>query len=326
MNSNHYSSLVQGVFKQDRLSIGRLISKVENHEPGIFPILAKLFSKTGRALRVGITGFPGSGKSTIINQLAKELTKKKKKVAVVLMDPSSPFSGGALLGDRIRMREIQMNPGVFIRSMATRGKMGGLNLAARYASDILDAAGYDFILLETVGVGQLEIDIATSSDLTIAVMTPDSGDEVQAMKAGLMEIADIFVVNKMDRDKGQIYFSRIKKGLQWHSEARGHKSIEVLPMAALYGKGIDPLTQKLIEFSVKKRQGKLNGEREKIRAEEDIKSCVEEIFMEQIYNEPQVEKKIREILPKVRSRKSSPYDAAEEVLKMGLKNLIKKNK
>ncbi len=317
-------NLVRGVLKQDRKSIGRLISLVENHDPGIFPLLAKLYPKTGRALRVGITGFPGAGKSTIINQLAKTLTKMKKKVGIILMDPSSPFSGGALLGDRIRMKEIQLNPRVYIRSMATRGKMGGLNLAARYASDILDAAGFDFILLETVGVGQLEIDIATCSDMTVVVMTPDSGDEVQAMKSGLMEIADIFVVNKMDRDKDQIYFSRIKRGLEWHSEARGRAPAQLLPMAALYGKGIDALSKSLVNFQARKRAGKLNGEREKIRAEEDIKSCIEEILMDRLMTEPRVERQIKELIPRVKRRQRSPYQAAEAVLKTGIKGLKSK--
>lgn len=291
---------------------------IENRDPGIFPILAKLFPKTGRALRIGVTGFPGSGKSTIINQLAKALVKKKKKIGIVLMDPSSPFSGGALLGDRIRMREIQMDSGVFIRSMATRGKMSGLNLAARYASDALDAAGYDFILLETVGVGQLEIDVATACDVTVVVMTPDSGDEVQAMKAGLMEIADVFVVNKMDRDKEHVYFSRIKKGLEMHSELRSRKPAEVLPTAALFGKGIDALTKSLIGFGEKKLRGKLDGDRESIRAEEDIKSCIEEIFIDRLLANSQIEKKIKALIPKVKSRKQSPYEAAELILKNGI--------
>lgn len=312
-------TLIRGILKKDRKSIGRLISNIENRDPEIFPILSKLFPKTGRALRIGVTGFPGAGKSTIINQLAKAFVKKKKKVGIVLMDPSSPFSGGALLGDRIRMREIQMDSGVFIRSMATRGKMGGLNLAARYASDVLDAAGYDFILLETVGVGQLEIDVATSCDVTVVVMTPDSGDEVQAMKAGLMEIADIFVVNKMDRDKNKIYFSRIKRGLEWHSEARGRKPAAVLPIAALFGKGMDVLTNSLIQFSEQKRRGKLDGEKTKIRAEEDIKSCVEEIFIDRLLARSDVEKQIKQLSMLVRSRKKSPYQAAEQVLQSSLR-------
>jgi len=311
--------LIRKVLARDRLAVGRLISMVENHDPEAFPILAKLFPKTGRALRVGITGFPGSGKSTIINQIAKSLTQQKKRVGIVLMDPSSPFSGGALLGDRIRMRDIQLNPNVFIRSMATRGKMGGLNLASRYASDVLDAAGYDFILLETVGVGQLEIDIATFSDVSVVVMTPDSGDEVQAMKAGLMEIADIFVVNKMDRDKEQIYFSRIKKGLEWHSEARGRAPASVIPMAALFGEGVGVLTKSLIDFLKMKRSGKLNGGRGHIRAEEDIKSCIEEVFLDRFLARPGIEKAIKNFVSQVKARKRSPYEVADLVIKMGLK-------
>ncbi|MBI4398465.1 MAG: methylmalonyl Co-A mutase-associated GTPase MeaB [Candidatus Omnitrophica bacterium] len=249
-------SLICGVLARDRKVIAKLISHVENAMPGVAPILAKLGAKGGRALRVGITGFPGAGKSTLIHQIAKTLSQKKYRVGIILMDPTSPFSGGALLGDRIRLRDIQLDPRVYIRSMATRGHKGGLNLAARYASDILDAAGFDFIFLETVGVGQLDIDIASYSDVTVVVMTPESGDEVQAMKAGLMEVADIFIVNKMDRDKEKIYFSRIERGLEGHSVSRNRASAPVLGVAALYGEGVDSLLRVLIRFRVKKARRK----------------------------------------------------------------------
>ncbi len=321
MTANNNKQLIWDVLRQDRKAIGRVISMAENHQHQIFSILQELFPKMGNALRIGMTGFPGAGKSTIINQLAKQLTRNRKKVGIVLMDPSSPFSGGALLGDRIRMKEIQLNPRVYIRSMATRGKMGGLNLAARYASDILDAAGYDFVLLETVGVGQLEIDISTSSDVTAVVMTPESGDEVQAMKAGLMEVADIFIVNKTDRDKNLLYFSRIKKALEWHSEARGRAMPKIIPMSALYGKGVDAFAKTLIDYQIKKKKGKLNGGREKVRAQEDITSCLEEIFMDNFLAQEHVQEKITKFSKEVQTRKRSPYEAAEIILKSGLKKL-----
>jgi len=308
-------------FRKDRRSIAQLISQLENHDPQVFSVLKKIFPRTGRALRIGVTGFPGAGKSTIINQLVKTLASQKKKVGIVLMDPSSPFSGGALLGDRVRMKDIQTSPNVFIRSMATRGKMGGLNLAARYTADIFDAAGFDYIILETVGVGQLEIDITTSSDISLVVMTPDSGDEIQAMKAGLMEVADLFIINKMDKDKDRIYFSRIKKGLEWYSEARRTKRVSVLPMAALYGEGTVQLTNFLSQMLIKKRKNKLNLERQFIRAEMDIKSCLEEIFLDRLMSQSKVESKINQLIPKVRKRVQSPYQAAETILKLGKKGL-----
>jgi len=319
MKRTSHKQWIEKIVKRDRRAIGRLITKLENHDSEIFPILKKLFPKTGKAVRVGITGFPGAGKSTIINQLVKQLVLKRKKVGVVLMDPSSPFTGGALLGDRVRMKEAQVDSKVFIRSMATRGRLGGLNLAARYASDILDAAGFDYIIIETVGVGQLEIDVTTSTDITLVVMTPESGDEIQAMKAGLMEVADVFVINKMDRDKEKIYFSRIKKGLEWYSEARQTDLVDVVPLEALYGKGVDLLTQRLLDVKKKKSKAKKQLAKEKLKAEMDIRACLEEYFRDELLSQPKVEEKIKQLIPKVRNRSCSPYSAAEQILRIGMK-------
>lgn len=180
-------------------ALARAVSIVENHRPGFDRLLATLHPAIGRARRVGITGPPGAGKSTMTTALAKALRADGKRVAIVAVDPTSPFTGGALLGDRIRMEAVALDPGVYIRSLATRGSLGGLSSAAREVCDVLDAAGFDVILLETVGVGQSELDVARAADTTLVVLVPESGDAIQTLKAGVMEIADVFCVNKADR-------------------------------------------------------------------------------------------------------------------------------
>jgi LAO/AO transport system kinase len=180
-------------------ALARAVSIVENHRPGFDTILAALHSRLGRARRIGITGPPGAGKSTITTELVKAMRERAHRVGVVAVDPTSPFTGGALLGDRIRMESVALDPGVFIRSMATRGSLGGLASATREVADVLDAFGFDRILLETVGVGQSELDVARAADSSVVVLVPESGDSIQTLKAGVMEIADVFVVNKADR-------------------------------------------------------------------------------------------------------------------------------
>jgi LAO/AO transport system kinase len=179
--------------------VARAVSIVENHRPGFDRLLAELHPLVGRARRIGVTGPPGAGKSTLTTSLARALRERGQRVAIVAVDPTSPFTGGALLGDRIRMESIALDPGVFIRSLATRGSLGGLSGAAREVCDVLDAAGFDTIVLETVGVGQSELDVARTADTTLVVLVPESGDSIQTLKAGVMEIADVFCVNKADR-------------------------------------------------------------------------------------------------------------------------------
>ena len=194
------TKLAEQIYSGDRRAVARMITAVENNSDTVRGDLESIYARTGNAYRLGITGPSGSGKSTLVDVLTQELREKGLTVGIIAIDPTSPFTGGALLGDRIRMQRIGLDPGVFIRSMATRGSLGGLCAAAGDAADILDAFGKDVVITETVGVGQSEVEIVRVADTTVVVLCPETGDAVQTLKAGLMEIADIFVINKCDRE------------------------------------------------------------------------------------------------------------------------------
>ncbi|MBX7043729.1 MAG: methylmalonyl Co-A mutase-associated GTPase MeaB [Ignavibacteria bacterium] len=244
---NDTELLVKGVLSAEKRMMAKALSRVENESPDSELILQKLFSHTGKAHRIGITGPPGAGKSTLTNNLIKVITGKGKKVGVIAVDPTSPFTGGALLGDRIRMQESGLLENVFIRSMATRGSLGGLCKNVVEACDVLDASGMDFVIIETVGVGQSELDIAQTADTVVVVLVPESGDAVQAMKAGLMEIADIFVLNKSEREGADAVAATIKNIIHLKPPSEDGWIINVLKTVGSRNEGSEELFQEIVK-------------------------------------------------------------------------------
>mgnify|MGYP002640243588 FL=1 len=236
---------LNGILDSKRLAISRALSFVENTDNLDMEITDALFSHLGRAYRIGVTGPPGAGKSSLVDRIITYWRNLGKRIAVISVDPTSPFTGGAILGDRVRMGRHYADKGVFIRSMATRGNHGGLALRAQDAADIFDAAGYDVIVYETVGVGQVELDVAKAADTTLVVLVPESGDDIQAMKAGLMEIADLFVINKADRQGANQAFAQIQSMLEMRHPEKGLWPPQVIKTSALKDEGITALTDAL---------------------------------------------------------------------------------
>ncbi|TKJ42298.1 methylmalonyl Co-A mutase-associated GTPase MeaB [candidate division LCP-89 bacterium B3_LCP] len=307
------SSLIDRFRGGDVRALARVITSVEN-SGGLLPAeLMPIFNRTERAFRIGITGPPGAGKSTLTDGLCALYRRERKTVGIIAVDPTSPFSGGALLGDRIRMNRAGLDPGVYIRSMATRGNLGGLAEAALDAADILDAFGKDIIILETVGVGQSELDIARATDSTIVVLVPESGDGVQAMKAGLMEIGDVFVLNKADRPSAERAAGELKTALElkYHEDSWNPP---VIPTIANRSEGVGDLLDALKHHWRTLAESGLLKEKRRNRRRERIRQLVNGELRRSMWNEDRLE-----LLEKRLDEGDNPFSIAAELKKDFLK-------
>ncbi len=314
------NDLIKNLLNSEKRAVARSISIVESNNLDSSELLKNIYSSVGKAYRIGITGPPGAGKSTITNFLTKLFRTQNKKVGIIAVDPTSPFTGGALLGDRIRMSEHINDKGVFIRSMATRGSLGGLSKKAVDAADILDAAGYDYIILETVGVGQSELDIAQAADTTVVVLVPESGDTVQAMKAGLMEIADFFVLNKSDRPASEQAITALKTILMLREHDENSWMPNIIKSIATENKGISEIAEEINrhhQYLIS--SGNFIKKRER-QAKERIKDIVEEKIRMELWSE-RSEKSLNSSLEKVVLGNLSPYHIAEKIIEDFKKNL-----
>lgn len=306
--------LIKGILSSNKRSIARGISLVENESPESSDLLKSLYPYTGKSYLIGVTGPPGAGKSTITNNLAKLMREKGYKIGIIAVDPTSPFTGGALLGDRIRMQEIGIDDEVFIRSMATRGSLGGLAKMAKEACEVLDASGKDFIIIETVGVGQSELDIAQTADTTIVVLVPESGDAVQTMKAGLMEIGDIFVINKTDREGADVLAVALRTMLHLKMKESDDWETKVVKTIGLQNKGITELFGEIERHKAYlETNGKMNAKRKEnlIKQINELVNNKLEVKFWSNDRKKALDKSIADIL----SRKTNPYDFVDELFK-----------
>lgn len=297
----------------DVRAISRAVSAIENRDRDAESILQRLFPHTGNAYRVGITGAPGTGKSTLVDRMASYYRAHKKTVGIIAVDPSSPFTGGSILGDRIRMQGHSGDAGVFIRSMATRGFLGGLSQATRDTTLLLDAAGKQIILVETVGVGQGEIEIVRLADCTIVVLMPGMGDDVQNLKAGLMEIGDIFVLNKSDREGADRYEQQLKAILQLVPERDGWKP-PVVRTVATDNQGVDELCRQIDLFRAHFEKAHERRSREIAHWKEWILQLLEARLIERVVGDHLGEEEFDKICAQVADRKLDPYGAVNEIM------------
>jgi LAO/AO transport system kinase len=305
-----WQRLVQGACDAEPRALARLISRVESREAGWQQAMQALYPHTGRARILGITGSPGAGKSSLADRLAAGFVARGHRVGIIAVDPSSPFSGGALLGDRLRMRDAATSAAVFIRSMATRGSLGGLAQGTRDVARVLDAAGYDLVLIETVGVGQDEIEIVKAADVVMVVCVPGQGDGVQALKAGIMEIADLFVVNKADRDGADRVEADIRGMLALSGDDPDGLE-RVFQTSAVSGAGVDALIDAL---STRAARVPLSADRALERSREEVLVLMEREIARRVRVRLEGDGRLEEAVRNIRCGRSDPYSAAESLL------------
>ncbi len=306
--------LLKKLFSGEPRAVARAISKIEDSTADSADLMKAVFPKTGNALVVGITGSPGAGKSSLVDKLALHYRDKGEKIGIVCVDPSSPFSGGAILGDRIRMQTLGLDKNVFIRSMATRGNLGGLARSTVDAVAILDAAGFDKVIVETVGVGQDEVEIVKTADVSVVVLVPGMGDDIQAIKAGIMEIGDVFVINKADRDG--VY--RTEKELEALLSLAHRPDMwepPIVKTVALENSGIEELSDAIKSYAEFQGQAESSLERRKAIAKWRLLELLREKLLAKALSKNGTSEKLDEFASEVAKKKRDPYSAIEELLK-----------
>jgi LAO/AO transport system kinase len=310
-------SLAERVRAGDVRAMARAISLIEDEAETAAALVRDIFPHTGRTYLVGVTGPPGAGKSTLVDRLTAVTRQSGETVGVIAVDPTSPFTGGAILGDRLRMQAHAQDDQVFIRSMATRGHMGGLARATSDAALVLDAAGKSLVIIETVGVGQDEVDIVRTADISIVVLVPGTGDDVQALKAGIMEIADIFVVNKSDRDGADRMVTSIESNLALQHFADGEWRPPIVKTEATTGRGIPELWQTIVAFRAHSEGSR--GRRLKARNEFRLRDLLTHRFMEYVEHEQLGAGEFEKLVDRIARREVDPYTAASDILTNALK-------
>jgi LAO/AO transport system kinase len=305
--------LAESILAGNRRALARGITAVETGGALARHLLGALYGHTGRAHIVGVTGAPGAGKSTLVNTLALHWRRSGQTVGIVAVDPTSPFSGGAILGDRIRMQPLGGDTGIFIRSMASRGRLGGIARATGDAIDLLDAAGFDMVIVETVGAGQGEVEIASAAHTTVVIEVPGMGDDVQAIKAGILEIADLFVVNKADREGADLTIRQLRAMLHLGGPPRDGWEPPILPVVALRDEGVAEAAAAIERHMMHLRQSGRFAVRQHLRAEHEFQLIVQEAALERV--RARVAGDVWEALvERIARREIDPYSAADEFL------------
>ena len=306
-------SFTDKILNGDPRSIARAITKVENGAEDAAHLMKAVFPRTGNALIIGITGAPGAGKSSLVDKLALFYKEKGERIGIICVDPSSPFSGGAILGDRIRMATLGLDKNVFIRSMATRGNLGGISRATVDAVAILDAAGFDKVIVETVGVGQDEVEIVKTADVSVVVLVPGMGDDIQAIKAGIMEIGDVFVINKADRE-GVLRTEKELEALLSLAHRPDFWNPPIVKTVATENKGIEDLSKAIESYNKFQKSGE-NLERRKAIARWRLLELLQEKLLADVLNRNGTSEKLDRLAQEIAEKRNNPYSAVEEILK-----------